>query len=266
MGEPIITTGAALVGASAWFANKVFGPSAERLGDNLQVYLANRLPAIFAKAEETSQRRDLQPQQIKPGLLARMVVDASFSEDQPIITEWWANLFLDASLHGDNKHAVFSDMMAVIGPEEAKCLEEFITTFENGKLPAAFSLAQSASTNLDLSREKIILDVLGNSPFPVSVVQSLEDRMKTGQLDWPIRYLSWHLPITKNNEREAKFQSKGNPWFYENRASIEILERAGILRSARIEKAVWDGSYWMTTIEPTHLGMAFYFACHGDDF
>ena len=130
MVEPLITTGAALVGTSTWFANKILGPSAERLGDNLVVYLEYRLPKIFGRADAIASERNIEPQPVKPGLLTRMIIDASMSDDVEEITEWWANLFVDASRGGSNQHAIFSDVMAQLGPKEVLVLEKFLSPYD----------------------------------------------------------------------------------------------------------------------------------------
>ena len=83
---------------AGWFANKIFGPSVDAMGKNLAAHLQSRMPAIFGRAEQIAKEARIEPRPIKPGLLSRMIVDASFSEDTEEITEWWANLF-DFCLH-----------------------------------------------------------------------------------------------------------------------------------------------------------------------
>ncbi|WP_156841482.1 hypothetical protein [Novosphingobium aquimarinum] len=56
-------------------------------------------------------------------------MDASFSADDDDITEWWTHLFVDASIADDNYHAVFGDLMALLGPEDVRCLDAFVQSF-----------------------------------------------------------------------------------------------------------------------------------------
>lgn len=257
---PLIGPDGVVVAGATWFAGKVAGPSAGAIGDNLKAYFQSRIPSIFGVAEAKARDAQIEIGPIKPGLLTRMVADASFSEDSAEITDWWANLFISASLHGDNKHAVFSDMMAMVGPQEARFLDEFVKNFENGKLPAAFSFAPSSSTNIDLSRENWIFEIIQQSPFTFTRIERLETAMEAGQLPWPIRYTSWNLPV-QNEAGTVKWHTKANQWFIENRSSIEILKRLGILQSHRIDVPVLDAPSWINTVEVTHLGIDFYLAC-----
>ncbi len=131
MSDSVITTGTALVGTGAWFANQIFGPSAGAVGENLKVHLQNRLPTIFGRSAQLAEEKAITLGPIKPGLLTRMVVDASFSDDSEEITEWWANLFIEAGSEAfeANRQAVFSDIMAMLGPREVSVLTEFVGYF-----------------------------------------------------------------------------------------------------------------------------------------
>lgn len=69
----IISAGAALVGSGAWFAAKLFGPSAEALGDQLKAYFTRRIESIFAAAGRLAADRGLEIAPVPAGLLARMI-------------------------------------------------------------------------------------------------------------------------------------------------------------------------------------------------
>lgn len=269
MVEPITTATGIAVGG--WFAGKVFGPSAERLGDNLLVYLENRVPRIFARAERIAQDEGLDPKPITPGLLTRLIVDASMSDDDEEITEWWANLILDASLSGSNRHAVLSDMMAIIGPKEAQFLDRFYKMIALNRpsenAPWTFSrfvvehhVSENASREIGwmfpLDRE--------NAEQASEAVQRFAD-------DIPARPVAWGLPskITARWDEGEPFDlvirgERRAQWFEGNEGSFEILERAQVLRTSRHEIRGLKSPYgWVQFVEFTQLGMAFYEACTG---
>lgn len=119
--EPIITTGAALVGATAWFADKLLGPSATEIGDQLKVYLSDRWRKISKRTEELAEGRTVKA--LPPGFAYLALQKASFSEDDEAITTMWANLFLDASAEFSNRHTLYADILSQIGPAEARSLD-----------------------------------------------------------------------------------------------------------------------------------------------
>lgn len=258
-------------GVAGWFADKVFGPSAERLGDNLLVYLESRMPTIFARAAKIAQDEGLDPQPIAPGLLTRLIVDASMSEDDEEITEWWANLILDASLAGSNRHAVLSDMMAIIGPKEAQFLDRFYqmiaTSRPDANAPWAFSrfvvehhVSEFAST-----------DIGWMFPLNPENAERASEAVRNFRGDMPARPVAWGLPskISARWDEGEPFDlvirgERRAPWFEGHEGSFEILERAQILRTSRHEiRGLKSPNGWVQFVEFTQLGMAFYEACTG---
>lgn len=256
---PLIGPEGFLAGGATWFAGQVLGPSAAAIGENLKVYFQTRLPSIFGVAAEKAKAANIELRPIKPGLLARMVVDASFSEDTEEITEWWANLFVSASLHGDNIHAVFSDMMAMIGPKEALCLKDLVSVYGD-IFVVRYNFETDYIGNVDLGREVWLLDALGQSPFDRSRVEEMETKMEQGKLDWPIRLSAWKLPIYQIQGNVA-WEMSANPWFESRRLQLEILSRSGIVKFARVDVPVMGQPSWIDTVELTQLGAEFYVAC-----
>ena len=124
MVEPI-STGAAIVAAGAWFANKLLGPSAEALGDQLKIYSNSRLSKIFAKAEQVSGFTTLNP--LPPAFALDFVQKASLSEDDEQLTSLWANLVIDASANFSNRHMIFSSILSQMGGAEASYLSKLET-------------------------------------------------------------------------------------------------------------------------------------------
>ena len=259
----LITTGAALVGTGAWFADKIFGPGADAIGGQLKAYLQARLPAIFGLAEAKARELDVELQPIQPGLLARMIMDASFSNDSSEITEWWANLFVSASHAGTNKHAVFSDMMAVLGPKEAECLTAFMTSFDFARTEPWFKNSMATMRgSIDLMRDQAISGWVGETPIAHDRLQSVYLNLTGGQLPWPMRPISWSLPMKDQNDNYMPLRQT-NPWYAENREAVEILERTRILKFSKVTLPVMGATAWVDTVEITSLGAEFYASCQG---
>ncbi len=120
--EPIITTGAALVGASAWFLDRILGPSADALGEQLRIFSSERLAAIFSRAEEIAGE---ELHALPPGFVVQLVRKASFSEDDDNLTEMWARLLANAASGFQTHHAIFVDILSQISGQEAQILRKF---------------------------------------------------------------------------------------------------------------------------------------------
>lgn len=267
MAEPISTATGIAVGG--WFAAKVFGASAERLGENLLAYLEGRVPHIFSKAEAIAREEGIQPKPIKPGLLARLIIDASMSDENDEITEWWANLVLEASIAGSNRHAVFSDMMAAVGPREAIFLQKFYAMVSEkrpkGEKPWTFS-----RFIVEHFVGEFASDISWMFPLNSETVERASNAMMNFRGDMPAKAIAWGLPsqvtvqigydpcdLVLRGERRAS-------WFEGCEVEFEILERAQILRMSRHEMPTSEGpSGWVQFIEFTQLGMAFYESCTG---
>lgn len=125
MVEPIITTGAALVGAGTWFADKIFGPSAEKLGVSLSVYASDRVRKIFSRAEQKVDDVSL-INELPAGYLYKLVQSASFSEDSEDITEMWANLLIESAKQFERKHVTYVDIIDKLGHDEADLLDKIV--------------------------------------------------------------------------------------------------------------------------------------------
>jgi hypothetical protein len=191
-----------------------------------------------------------------------MIMDASFSDDAEEITDWWANLFVSAALKGDNRHAVFSDMMAMIGPVEASCLKDLISPFQQKKSTLGLLLSSRDVGNVDVAREAWILDRLGDPPFYRGKIDEMAQSFERGEADWPIRLRAWKLYVQQGwNLTAVEMQSSA--WFETNELALEVLARTGVLRMARVDVPVMGQPSWVDTVELTRLGAEFYLACTG---
>jgi hypothetical protein len=244
-------------GGALWFADKVLGPSAEALGENLKAYLAERWRSIALRAGEIAAASDVHPQPIRPGLLTRMIMDASFSDEDSTITEWWANLFVDASQKSSNKHAVFADMMALFGPAEASCLDEFVDAFSFAdewffsKLIANDIIEVTFEEAVNHAARKEALEDKSPSPlggFPLDGAT------------WPMIATEWLMP---SKDETARLMAGHNEWYFRNSIAVGILERSAVLKPVRVVQSVFGGTIWVKGLVLSALGFEFYGACRG---
>jgi hypothetical protein len=254
-----IVAGAA-TGLGIWFADKVFGKAVEPLGQSLSAFLASRWKAISDRSGEIASDNSLDPDTISPGLLARMIMNASFSADTPQITEWWANLFVNASIREANQHAVFSDMMALLGPAEVGCLEEIISLCRLDATAIA-DLSASAIASSDTAFEHAVEEWIGFGHGPMAYDEAVQ-RMLNGPRNWAYRPTEWRLPPRDGSE-ESRFAFGYDPWAQERVLELAILQRTGILRPLSVTFSVWGGELWVRGLGLTTLGANFYCACKG---
>jgi hypothetical protein len=247
-------------GGAYWFADKVFGKALEPLGQSLGAYLSVRCNAIFGRSTAIAEERYVDPQPIAPGLLARLVMDASFSTDDEDITEWWANLFVDASIAGDNHHAVFGDMMALLGPKEVQCLDTFVQSFPSCAGPQ-FGKNDPWIIKLQSHFEGAVGSWIGETDVAERNSEIVNNFLR-GDPSWPCRPTEWRLPL-KFQDREAALFYGHDPNYTHNRLPFDILGRAGILAPLDASFSAWGGTLWVRGIGLTLIGYEFYRACKG---
>ena len=257
-----ISTGAALVGTGAWFADKIFGPSADALGTNLKVHLQSRLPQIFGRAEEIARLEGRQIEQVKPGLLTRMIIDASSSEEAPEITDWWAGLFVSAGSHQveTNVHAVFSDIMAMIGPKEADVLKEFVAYYRRHTNIIAAPYRDAARRMGTLIQEMLLSNVLELFPPDGSNIERIHKHFANPMIPLPVRTFAWSIPEKRDAGNQWTMTTER--WFSENQLEIAILERARVFKFLRVDIPILgERSAFVDLVGLTELGVEFYKAC-----
>lgn len=262
MSTEVIPHAAAAASVGIWFADEIFASNRAALSRQLSVYLGSRVDAIFERAGEKALAAAIDPNPIRPGLLARMIMDCSFSADDPEITEWWANLLVDAAIAGSNRHAVFSDIMALLGPVEAVCLKEFVESFSFGSERGHFRSQNNLSSSVEVMLEGAAAHWLGDAPFTTETIFQLRNNMLRGEVPWPIRPISWSFPF-KSESGEVTRSNMLNPWHAENMTSIGILEKVGIFQTIKATIPAYGFSSWVKAIAMTPLGFEFYGACLG---
>jgi hypothetical protein len=122
--EPVSGTGVVLFGAGAWLANKLFGPSADALGKELQTYGSNRLTKIFNRAQSKLSPDEVRP--LPPGFALQLMQRASFSEEDEGLTEAWANLLANASRKFDSRFSSFVEILSQLSAFDAMVLSKLV--------------------------------------------------------------------------------------------------------------------------------------------
>lgn len=115
-------------GAAGWAADKLLGPSVGAVGEQINLYLSSRLTKILdAIGKREGEQGNLQP--LPPGFLVTAFQKASVSEDDPDITEMWANLLIAAGSEFESRQMIFADILSQFGGAEARLLREIWKRF-----------------------------------------------------------------------------------------------------------------------------------------
>ncbi|HEU4969838.1 hypothetical protein [Sphingomonas sp.] len=247
-------------GATKWAADKLLGPSAEALGDQLKAYLNDRLAKIFTRAKQIAPENRVTP--LSPGLAMRLIVDASFSADDPKITDWWAGLIADAAVRGSNKHAIFSDMMAMLGPSEAKLLDKVMNGWSYAVEEIDDAGRNNLSSSIELALDHIVSEAVGPLPCTDGRPAGWERRHGALNLTWPSWAVWWALPrVRAGNNIETPHV--GSAFAGEDPLTINSLERVGILARRRVMLSNDGYTGWVAVYYITPLGLDFYRASTG---
>lgn len=264
MSDDLVTPEALAIAAGSYVAAKVFGPSLGRLGENLLVYWERRLPAIFEKADQIALDEAIEPRRIAPGLLTKLIVDASMSSDDDEITDWWARLFLDASTIETeaNRSVVYSDIMAMLGPKEVQTLSSFVGHLQgflrmNPSYEGRYA-KRGAALAIDAELEGIFETKAEFSPGYEIIRQRLEEF----QIAAPVRVYEWKLPEFSPGLSCWHFHQ--TDWYVSRQLEFEILERSRVISRARYAAPILaNQNAWVGTIGLTELGASFFEACTG---
>jgi hypothetical protein len=193
-----VTNGALIVGsagAGTWLADKVFGPSAEALGEALRVYLGDRVSKVFSRAETLADDPETL-QQLPPGFLFKFIQSASFSEDDEIITEMWANLLLSSSRGFQQRHVLYLDILDKLAAEDAKILDDLISPLLNPIQSHSVQMLLEYVRIRGLTSAEHILSERGLTHFDGVAANQFNDEMWTLKHHWPSRILGSLVPYT----------------------------------------------------------------------
>jgi Abortive infection alpha len=248
MVEPI-STGAALVAVGGWFANKLLGPTADALGEQIKVFASARLTAILKRTEQLTIDEVLHP--LPPGFALQYVQKASISEEDEALTEAWANLLANASRKFDSRYNLFVDMLSLMTASEAHF---FASLFEISTLPHAIENVQRLSGFIEANYPSV------GGPF--EFVGSVIDHIRSVPLGF--RGAVRRISMPYNNIETASHPYGIEVWNHDRDAEIDALIRNGLLREFSINGDKPYDKPGVMGVVVTALGEQFYAACGGN--
>ena len=261
MVEPIITTGAVLVGAGAWFADKLLGASAEALGEQLKVYASGRWKSIFERTKELADGQNVNS--LPPGFAYLALQKSSFSEDDELITDLWANLLLNASMKFTQRHVLYVDILEKLSAGDAKILDEMI------KSGIELNIRHSVQWELDEIRRSLfkhaeqVLENRNISHFDFDAAEEFDISISNFTNRWPITILETIIPITPPEAQPGTLAATSSTSGQANsEAPYDALIRQRLLQSFQISFIV---GFQMTIggVMATSLGVEFIQSCRG---
>lgn len=155
--EPVSGTGLVLFGAGAWLADKLFGPSADALGKELQVYGSKRLTDIFGQAAMKLSQDEVNS--LPPGFVLQFMQKASYSQDDELLTEAWANLLANSSREFENRYSLFVDILASMTNSEAQLLNILFAGKEMVDIKKASQSLEKFRTDIEARGSGAVSDV-----------------------------------------------------------------------------------------------------------
>ncbi|MGB7656528.1 MAG: Abi-alpha family protein [Novosphingobium sp.] len=254
MVEPLTTT--AILGAG-WFASKVLGPPADALGDQLKIYVGDKLQRIAGKAQAKADPAKVTP--LSPAFFYNFCQKAAFSEDSEEIINMWASLLASASENQTYRHAIFADILSRIGSEEAKFL---------AKTCQFYHLENSDAWKKQELRKHLFDDV--KEKFPWRDDNSRDDaqdhlqKLFNYRSDWPVIVKSAMWPYKDGAVRGVAttsivMQSDYDPF------AIDVLCRERIFEFFDFDFIPGWVSPQLDGFYLTHLGAQFVQACERKD-
>ncbi|TPG41002.1 DUF4393 domain-containing protein [Sphingomonas koreensis] len=244
----------ASAGAGTWLADKLLGPSFQALGEQFRAFAGKRLTAIFSRAEEL-----VDPSKVKalpPGFALQFIQKASFSEDDPQITDMWAGLLADAAQGISNKHNIFVDILSQIGSKEAKFIDEIFDAHIHYLLvekiptdlrPTLFESAKRASIDWPNSKTE-------------EQAAAVADHLMNFQFGWPaiVRFAESYWSI-EGSPGKTEWVRRTKP--FEDSFVIDALSRQRLIEYFEIDFSPGWASPRMDGYFMTLLGVQFVQAC-----
>ena len=260
MVEPIISTGAALVGLSGWFGNKLLGPSVDALGEQLKVFASDRWRKIFLKVEELAGDKITNP--LPPGFAYLALQKASFSEDDDLITNMWANLLLNASINYSSRSVLYLDIIEKLSAIDAKILDDLIP------MDLDSYSHHSVQSQLDrirwscLGKAEVINRERGLTHFDWKASREFNDTIDDLNFGWPTRILGSMVPYTPVETEGSRSASSASNGLADSVWRYDALVRQRLLRTFELD-FICGFTIEVEGIMATSLGVEFIQNCRG---
>jgi hypothetical protein len=246
--DPMVTPDVALIGAGTWFANKIFGPSADLLGQSIRDYGTDRIRKIFGRAAEKVIENKISP--LPPGYMMTFMEKASFSEDEENITEMWASLLANSAQGYTSRMTAYVDILSQMTSHDAEVISDLV--------PKEFSFSPAGSRAVNLK-----IEMINNLLRIISVELNAEDECRRVLVEllnmdfaWPAKIMSARLIWAQSGEVFP--MSGGNP---DSFASRDNLCRLGLLERFDLTTSLAPFSTAVEGFIVTALGVGFIQTC-----
>ncbi|NNC47586.1 MAG: DUF4393 domain-containing protein [Sphingomonas sp.] len=238
------------IGGGAWLADKLLGPSAEAIGDQLKAYAGDRIRKIFDRAETKIDPIAVKP--LPPGFAMIFVQRASSSEEDENLTEMWANLLKSAAESFSSRHTAYAEILSQLTPLDAQSLEELVPA------DTLFFPALAMPVNLRVELRLKITNEMKNVSSSKEEAQEEFDRLMNCSLDWPGRITSARIHY-KDGDVERPLTGGISDLFatHDNLYRLGLIERFEIDNSSKRYETAVEG------VLVTALGVGFIQTCRG---
>lgn len=238
-------------GAAGWLVDKLLGPSADALGEQIKVFATDNLQRIFSKASARQGQIVLQP--LNPAFAYQFIQKASFSEDDDFIVESWANLLLQASIDFKPRLSLIADILSQLNAEDARRL--------NAMVPSDYALELPAVVPVNI-RTSLISEVESKvqaHPTTLDGVQRLIQALNLEQLYWPSVITNAHLPYNDAESGRTTWYGGGQGVT----TSHNVLIRQGLLERFDLDITLDSSGPNVEGLMITGLGLEFIAICRG---
>lgn len=236
-----------------WFANKLLGPTADALGEQLKAYGSARLKKIFDRAAGKAKPEEVEA--LSPGFLITFVQKASFSEDDESLTEMWANLLAQAATGFSNRHAAYVEILSELTAFDAMTLASLVPE------ETPFFPEMSAPVNLKLELRRNLAAEIRNISDTQDEAQAEFNRLMHLKLSWPGRITSARLHFKDENDpKVTRPLSGGVP---DQFAAFDNLCRLGLLEKFDLNNSMKPYETSIEGVLVTMLGVGFTQTCRG---
>ena len=232
-------------GASAWLVDKLLGPSFDALGQQFSAFSGSRVTNIFNRASEKSQGSELHS--LPPGFALQYLQKASYSEEDDVITDMWAELLITASTGFSAKFPAYLDALSNLGAEEAKLLERLVPKYSDKYKIGPVMFPQKVESHVrSLPR--------GGGEWGQWI-----DQVNASQGDEVAKIHGWPMRVSQTGWADSHGKITSTVYFGSNEA-MNLLER-----QALIGKFSFDlGGMFVEGVYPTAFGLRFIEVCRGN--
>ena len=235
-------------GATGWFADKLLGPSVAGLGDMMKAYSGDRLRKIFGRASQKVAAEDLKA--LPPGFAITFMQKASFSEDEEILTEMWANLLSSAATKFESRQSAYVEILSQLTSSDARVLDEVLPLGGEKKYEPGRAVNERIEMKVRLA--KGIKNISDSQEAGLIEVQ----RLLHLDMEWPGRVNSARVYFT--DEGKSEVVSGGNA---DQSANQDNLVRLGLLERFEISNSLTPSDVGFNGVFLTTLGLTFVQAC-----